>query len=129
MHHPTNTHHPKNSATLPHPPAYTSAPAPLSVTPFFTPQNQLAIYVRMTYCEEIEKVLLDKVQKRLKKLPVHIVRNLQRWALQVESLGIAEVRKIPGYHDEPWQVKEQDNDPLDCRRVTGHFMWSLMIII
>ena len=49
----------------------------------------------------MEKVVLDKVRKRLKKLPVHIVRNLQRWALQVESLGIAEVRKIPGYHDEP----------------------------
>ncbi|WPD23167.1 MAG: type II toxin-antitoxin system mRNA interferase toxin, RelE/StbE family [Candidatus Electrothrix scaldis] len=49
----------------------------------------------------MEKVVLDKVRKRLKKLPVHIVRNLQRLALQVESLGIAEVRKIPGYHDEP----------------------------
>ena len=34
------------------------------------------------------------------RLPIHIVRNLQRWALQVESLGIQEVRKISGYHDE-----------------------------
>lgn len=49
----------------------------------------------------IEKVLLEKVCKQLKKLPIHIVRNLQRWALQVETLGILEVRKILGYHDEP----------------------------
>ena len=32
---------------------------------------------------------------------MHIVRNLQKWALQVEELGIEEIRKIPGYHDEP----------------------------
>ena len=46
-------------------------------------------------------ILSKKVQKALKKLPVHIVRNLQFWIFQVESLGISEVRKIPGYHDEP----------------------------
>lgn len=49
----------------------------------------------------VEKVILTKVQKHLKKLPIHIVRNLQRWAMQTETLGLAEVRKIPGYHDEP----------------------------
>ena len=49
----------------------------------------------------MERVLFDKVRKNLNRLPIHIVRNLQRWALQVESLGIQEVRKIPGYHDEP----------------------------
>ena len=49
----------------------------------------------------MEKVVFDKVRKKLKRLPIHILRNMQRWALQVEMLGIAEVRKIPGYHDEP----------------------------
>ena len=49
----------------------------------------------------MEKVIFDKVRKHLKKFPIHIVRNLQRWALQVEMIGIYEVRKIPGYHDEP----------------------------
>ncbi|MCZ6631971.1 MAG: type II toxin-antitoxin system mRNA interferase toxin, RelE/StbE family [bacterium] len=49
----------------------------------------------------MERVIFDKVRRNLKRLPIHIVRNLQRWALQVESLGIEEVRKIPGYHDEP----------------------------
>ena len=49
----------------------------------------------------MEKVIFDKVQKQINRLPIHIVRNLQRWALQVEMLGLDEVKKIPGYHDEP----------------------------
>ncbi len=49
----------------------------------------------------MEKVVFDKVSKQLKKLPIHILRNVQRWALQIETIGIGEVRKIPGYHDEP----------------------------
>ena len=55
----------------------------------------------------MEKVILDRVRKHLKRLPVHIVRNLQRWALQVEAVGVAEVRKIPGYHDEPLSGKRK----------------------
>jgi len=55
----------------------------------------------------MEKVILDRVRKHLKRLPVHIVRNLQRWALQVEAVGVAEVRKIPGYHDEPLSGSRQ----------------------
>lgn len=55
----------------------------------------------MTYYQNMEKVNLNKVRKYLKKFPIHIIRNLQRWALQVETIGISEVRKIPGYHDEP----------------------------
>ncbi|MEI8346637.1 MAG: hypothetical protein WCG27_04165 [Pseudomonadota bacterium] len=48
----------------------------------------------------MEKVVFDRIRKDAKKLPVFILRNLQRWAHQVEMLGIREVRKIPGYHDE-----------------------------
>jgi proteic killer suppression protein len=47
--------------------------------------------------------LNKKAQKQLKNLPVHIVRKLQMWAEQVEMLGILEIRKISGYHDEPLQ--------------------------
>lgn len=61
----------------------------------------LAGYVILTYSLDMERVVFDKVRKHLNRLPIHIVRNLQRWALQVETLGIQEVRKIPGYHDEP----------------------------
>ena len=65
----------------------------------------LDVYVNMTYFEDMTIVRLTKVEKRLKKLPLHIVRNLQRWALQVESFGIDEVRKFPGFHDEPLKGK------------------------
>jgi len=43
----------------------------------------------------------NKAQKDLRKVPNHIVKNFQRWALLVEDVGLVEVRKIKGYHDEP----------------------------
>ena len=58
------------------------------------------MYVNMTYNAFVDKVSFIKVKKTLKVLPTHILRNLQRWAMQVEMLGMNEVRKIPGYHDE-----------------------------
>jgi toxin HigB-1 len=47
------------------------------------------------------KVVFDKIKKDLKRLPDHILRKLQKWAEQVEMLGLREIKKIPGYHDEP----------------------------
>lgn len=41
------------------------------------------------------------VKKQLKKLPAHIVISFQNWVEDVEERGLEEVRKIPGYHDEP----------------------------
>lgn len=32
---------------------------------------------------------------------MHIVINFQNWVEDVEARGLDEVRKIPGYHDEP----------------------------
>lgn len=45
--------------------------------------------------------LTPLVRKQLKKLPTYIVLNFQNWVEDVEIRGIEEVRKIPGYHDEP----------------------------
>jgi toxin HigB-1 len=39
--------------------------------------------------------------KDLRKVPKHIVKSFQRWALLVEDVGLVEVRKIKGFHDEP----------------------------
>ncbi|WPU65809.1 type II toxin-antitoxin system mRNA interferase toxin, RelE/StbE family [Peredibacter starrii] len=47
------------------------------------------------------RVDLSLVQKDLRKLPPYIIVKLQRWVEGVESEGIEEMRKIPGYHDEP----------------------------
>ena len=47
------------------------------------------------------RVDLLQVRKQLKKVPRHIVDALQTWADRVEVFGMAEVRKVKGYHDEP----------------------------
>lgn len=50
----------------------------------------------------MDKVILHKrAQKQLKKLPAHIVTNLEVWMQTVEEAGIFETRKLSGYHDEP----------------------------
>lgn len=54
-----------------------------------------------------EKVVFDKVFKQLRKLPSHVVDKLMAWAMSVEMKGLLEVRKIPGYHDEPLKGKRQ----------------------
>lgn len=48
------------------------------------------------------KVLLaDDLDKKLYKLPKQVTNKLKVWERQVKFLGIREVRKIKGYHDEP----------------------------
>ena len=46
-------------------------------------------------------VLAGQVTKGLKKLPQHVVDKLLDWVSAVETLGLQEVRKVSGYHDEP----------------------------
>jgi toxin HigB-1 len=55
----------------------------------------------MTYNRVSEKVIFDKVEKQLRKVPEYVVDKLRAWAMSVELAGLNEVRKIPGYHDEP----------------------------
>lgn len=50
----------------------------------------------------VNQVELNKfARKQIKKCPRHIVENLASWVDDVETRGLAEVRKTPGYHDEP----------------------------
>lgn len=42
-----------------------------------------------------------KASKGLKKVPLYIALKLQSWIDAVGHKGLSEVRKIPGYHDEP----------------------------
>jgi toxin HigB-1 len=44
-------------------------------------------------------------QKQLRKVPQHVAEKLADWALAVETYGLEEVRKVPGYHDEPLKGK------------------------
>ena len=49
--------------------------------------------------------LTIKAKKNLKKLPLFIALKLQTWIDAVGHSGLSEVRKIPGYHDEPLKGK------------------------
>lgn len=40
-------------------------------------------------------------EKQLRKVPRNILDNLMIWVAAVEHDGLEEVRKVPGYHDEP----------------------------
>lgn len=41
------------------------------------------------------------VEKQLRKLPVQVRTKLLAWARDVRVRGLEEVRKLPGFHDEP----------------------------
>lgn len=47
--------------------------------------------------------LSRRAQKEIAAVPRHVVIKLQDWVEDVEDRGLEEVRKIPGYHDEPLQ--------------------------
>jgi len=50
----------------------------------------------------IRRVEISKrTEKQLRKVPDHIKVNLMIWVAAVELDGAEEVRKVPGYHDEP----------------------------
>ena len=53
------------------------------------------------------KVVFDKVEKDIKKVPHYILTKLRRWAEQVEQLGLREVSKAKGWHDEPLRGKRR----------------------
>jgi proteic killer suppression protein len=49
----------------------------------------------------MDRVVFDKVEKQLRKLPDFVIVKLLGWARSVELKGLREIRRIPGYHDEP----------------------------
>ena len=56
----------------------------------------------------IYDVILSKsAEKDLRQIPAHVVLKLQAWVDDVKHQGLNNVRKIPGYHDEPLQGKRK----------------------
>lgn len=54
-----------------------------------------------------EVEISKRALKQLKKVPVRIIKSLQLWIGAVNTVGLEEVRRIPGYHDEPLKGKRQ----------------------
>jgi toxin HigB-1 len=46
-------------------------------------------------------VISNKALKSLRKVPKPILDKFQLWVEAIEIDGIREVRKLPGFHDEP----------------------------
>ncbi len=55
----------------------------------------------------MDRVDLSRVERTLNKLPEFIVLKLLAWAKRVEIYGLEEIRKIPGFHDEPLKGNRQ----------------------
>ena len=47
------------------------------------------------------------IKKNLHKIPLPIKKKLFTWVAAVEERGLNEVRRIPGYHDEPLKGDRQ----------------------
>lgn len=52
-------------------------------------------------------ILSEKLKKHLRKRPVHIINKLMSWVEAVNTDGLNEVRKTPGYQDEPLHGKRR----------------------
>ena len=50
-------------------------------------------------------VISENAQKQLRKVPRYVAEKLADWVLAVEADGLEEIRKVPGYHDEPLRGK------------------------
>lgn len=67
----------------------------------------------------------DEVIKAIRRglVPIHIADKFFKWKADVQELGIREVRKIIGYHDEPVKASE-----VGRRSVRLNQAWRLFYI-
>lgn len=65
-----------------------------------------------------------QAQKQLAKVPAQIKRQLLAWALDVETNGLEQARKVPGYHDEPLK-----GDRAGQRSVRLNRQWRAIYVI
>lgn len=52
-----------------------------------------------------EVIISRKAEKDLKGIPAHIIFKLQIWIDGIKNDGLREMRKRPGFHDEPLKGK------------------------
>jgi len=45
--------------------------------------------------------LTRRAEKQVRRIPVHVGAKLLHWVYLVREIGLEEVRRIPGFHDEP----------------------------
>ena len=68
----------------------------------------MCIRDRVYYVRVIKVVVLTtQAKKDLRKVPVRIAMKFRMWVTSVELEGLQNIRKIPGYHDEPLRGKRK----------------------
>lgn len=66
---------------------------------------------------DIHEVVLSKnALKDLRKVPKPILDKLQSWIEAIEIEGLREVRKLPGFHDEPLKGKRKGQRSIRLNR-------------
>ena len=55
----------------------------------------------------IRVIITKQAEKDLSKVPGYIANKLEGWVEAVETDGLEETRKIPGFHDEPLKGPRQ----------------------
>ena len=68
--------------------------------------------------------ITEKAGKSLKKVPLQIAIKLQAWVDAVGHKGLSEVRKVPGYHDEPLK-----GDRKGQRSIRLNISWRAIYVI
>ena len=67
-----------------------------------TGAGSCTVLLRGVQCTVICTVVLARnAEKQLRAVPRHIAAKLLAWIESVEAEGLEEVRKVPGFHDEP----------------------------
>jgi toxin HigB-1 len=52
-------------------------------------------------------VLTERAKKDLRTVPGQVLDKFEAWVQSVEAVGLEEVRKIPGFHDESLKGKRK----------------------
>jgi len=66
-------------------------------------------------------VLTERARKDLRAVPMQVLDKFEAWVQLVEAIGVEEVRKIPGFHDEPLKGKRKGQRSIRLNRAYGAF--------
>jgi proteic killer suppression protein len=61
-------------------------------------------------------VITERAKKDLRFIPVRVLDKFEAWVHLVESIGLEETRKIPGFHDEPLKGKRKGQRSIRLNR-------------
>jgi proteic killer suppression protein len=76
----------------------------------FPCQGYITVVIKMV-------VLTERARKHLRAVPGQVLDKFDGWVQSVEAVGLEEVRKIPGFHDEPLKGERKGQRSVRLNRV------------